>query len=174
LGHLYGVGWLAEDAAEEAMMAQTAAEADVEFWGAAIPAAYAVHRATGGGWLAEADADVDVATEADAEFWGAAAIAAPHVYNYGKGRWWLAEAEAEAEAERAKAAIKAGKYIYKGGKWVWKNREEIAEGLEQGADWAAEFAGSAFDAAAPVAEKAVDAVKSFFSSWLAEHGEEAM
>ena len=156
MGHLYGVGWLAEDAAEEAMMAQTAAEADVEFWGAAIPAAYAVHRATGGGWLAETDADV----EADGLF--------------NAMRFWLAEAEAEAEAERAKAAIKAGKYIYKGGKYIWKNKEEIAEGLEQGADWAAEFAGSAFDAAAPVAEKAVDAVKNFFSSWLAEHGEEAM
>jgi len=247
--------------AAEAMMAQTAAEADAEFWGTAIPAAIAAHSAFNGRWLAEADADANVArwlAEADADanvdgFWNDAVRAtASHVsrnwlaeaaaeadadvdawpinwhrwlaetdseadvdawpinwhrwlaetdseanvdgfwdshlnagMSYATGGRWLAEAEAAAGSKMPMELLeKAGKNLWEnrdeiaeglqGAENLWENRDEIAEGLEQGADWAEEFAGSAYDTAAPVVANVVDEVKSRFSGWLAEHGEEAM
>jgi hypothetical protein len=268
--------------AAEAMMAQTAAEADAEFWGTAIPAAIAAHSAFNGRWLAEADADANVArwlAEADADanvdgFWNDAVRAtASHVsrnwlaeaaaeadadvdawpinwhrwlaetdseadvdawpinwhrwlaetdseadvdawpinwhrwlaetdseanvdgfwgshlnagMSYATGGRWLAEAEAAAGSKMPMEWLKkAGKNLWEnrdeiaegleqGAENLWENRDEIAEGLEQGADWAEEFAGSAYDTAAPVVANVVDEVKSRFSGWLAEHGEEAM
>ena len=116
------------------------------------------------GWLAEAEA------ETEAPWWL---------------HRWLAEAEAEAGSKMPMEWLKkAGKNLWEnrdeiaeglqGAENLWENRDEIAEGLEQGADWAEEFAGSAYDTAAPVVANVVDEVKSRFPGWLAEHGEEAM
>ena len=124
-------------------------------------------------WLAEADADCDVNCMAN------------RAINENQSWGWLAEAEAETEAPwwlhrwLAEAEAEAGskmpmEWLKKAGKNLWENRDEIAEGLEQGADWAEEFAGSAYDTAAPVVANVVDEVKSRFPGWLAEHGEEAM
>jgi hypothetical protein len=81
----------------------------------------------------------------------AAKFAAPYVAEFamdnreeiadaGKSAWntissggWLAETEAEAGRKMPK---NAGKWIKKGGKWVWKNKDEIADAIVTGADWA--------------------------------------